>query len=112
MSAAGVKIADIPDCPPAGPYGLSRDNFTELEAGVRLVLKGAFWGQDWLWKRLVDTSGVFRLGLKRREAWWCEGGVEELFGGRETVEWRELWRGACLPVVLVLEDEIRFRVVE
>ena len=45
-----------------------------------------------------DAEGKeFKLGLKCREAWWCEGGVKEHFKGQEKLSWGLLWRDCYLP---------------
>jgi hypothetical protein len=52
------------------------------------------------------------LSLKRREAWWCEVTLEQLFAERETLAWTDLWKSACLPVMLDSKDEVVFRLVD
>jgi hypothetical protein len=111
-------ISDIPGSASAGSRACPRRCFTTLEPGVPLVLEGSFWEYGWLRKKMTDDgSGLFRMKLKRREAWWREGTVDELFEERKKEElnwkdfWRDLWKDACLPVVLECEDEIKFRYV-
>ena len=111
-SETGATILDIPDCPSAGPHGLSRTNFTTLQPGVSVAMEGEFLVQEWIRKKLRNEGGYFKLRLKKRNAWWSEGSVEDLYAGRKKLAWTELWRSACLPVVLESSDEIVFAFVE
>ena len=51
--------------------------------------------QELTGRKLRDEAGEFILTVKRREAWWCEGTLEQLFAGRETLAWTDLWKSAC-----------------
>lgn len=80
------------------------------------MMEGSFLVQKWIRDKLKNHAGDgsegFSLRLKRQEAWWCEGGVEELFEGREKLSWQDLWKSTCLPVVLESEDCVTFRMVD
>jgi hypothetical protein len=112
-NSRGNTVMDISDCPSAMPLGLSKTNFTTLDPGRPLVMEAEFLIQSWIREELKkDGSGEFSLRLKRREAWCCEGSVDELFGEKEKLKWMELWRYACLPIVLESEDEVVFELVD
>ena len=112
-TSSGSTILDIPACASAIEHGLSKSSFTTLEPGVPLMLAAGFGSQYWLKAKFKKHENEeFLLTLKRREAWWCQGSVEELFREKEKLSWQSLCRDACLPVVLESEDVVLFRVTE
>ena len=58
---------------------LARDHEEEGRGQARPGLAGEV-SCPWLWDHSVEVEGQERMGLAKRDAWWCQHEVEEVAG--------------------------------
>lgn len=61
-------------------------------------------------QRSADTGG-YRISLRPRPVWWCEGTIEDLFGEADTLPWDQLPKEPRIPLLLASDDVLRLDIL-
>ena len=110
------EVDDVDICPSKGHFywrpplkgeRCDRSDFTTLWPDVPVTCSATLSLVD---EQLTNDTGGYRISLRPRPIWWCEGSIQDIFDEAETLTWDELPFDPRVPLVLASDDVLRLAV--